>query len=151
MIGLTSCIQNVSNYFKVWYPERVSFIRLNTHKYKYKFFSYKKVAPKVAPFFVRCATGGGISFLGRIEKSVAFCKPKLWHSHFCPADGRPTTTAHIRPQKIPAHVLSRDFHFRLSGGHCGLFSMGHEFNPPRQSFAVAAGGIDLPSMCPCSH
>ena len=35
-----------------WYPERVSFIRRNTHKYKYKFFSYKKVAPKVAPFFI---------------------------------------------------------------------------------------------------
>ena len=43
-----------------WYPERVPFIRRNTHKYKYKFFSYKKVAPKVAPFFVRWTTGGGI-------------------------------------------------------------------------------------------
>ena len=43
-----------------WYRERVSFIRRNTHKYKYKFFSYKKVAPKVAPFFIRWATGGGI-------------------------------------------------------------------------------------------
>ena len=43
-----------------WYPERASFIRRNTHKYKYKFFSYKKVAPKVAPFFIRCGTGGVI-------------------------------------------------------------------------------------------
>ena len=43
-----------------WYPERVSFIGRNTHKYKYKFFSYKKVAPKVAPFFIRWTTGGGI-------------------------------------------------------------------------------------------
>ena len=43
-----------------WYPERVPFIRRNTHKYKYKFFSYKKVAPKVAPFFIRYATGVGI-------------------------------------------------------------------------------------------
>ena len=43
-----------------WYRERVSFIGRNTHKYKYKFFSYKKVAPKVAPFFIRYATGVGI-------------------------------------------------------------------------------------------
>ena len=56
-----------------WYRERVSFIRLNTHKYKCKFFSYKKVAPKVAPFFIRWTTGGGIVLRAGKKKPVAFC------------------------------------------------------------------------------
>ena len=34
-------------------------------------------------------------------------------------------------------MLSREFRFKPLGGHCGLFSMGHEFNPPKPFFAAA--------------
>ncbi|MCH5144986.1 hypothetical protein JMF94_07800 [Desulfovibrio sp. UIB00] len=44
-----------------WYRERVPFIKYNTPKYKYKSNSIKKVAPKVAPFFIRHPTGEGIA------------------------------------------------------------------------------------------
>lgn len=76
-----------------------------------------RVAPKVAPFFIRCATGGGITRLGRIEKSVGFCKPKLRHSHLCPARGGhngcdPTTCiftlrpSNLMPRRVSAFKVS---------------------------------------------